>query len=1474
MTSLFDRLFRYAETYGRSQTHQPRNHRRRLFLERLEDRVTPSGESFSTPVGTIAAGGNAVVQWDATIDQPLTKGIDRVYNQASISGTGLATFRSDDPAAPGQADPTVTLVDRPPTVTGVFVSSSNWTSDFLASLASQGLGSSVYGFALPTGAAQLNSLPWNKLDRVSIRFSENVSVSYDSLSVFGVNTANYALAPPRGFSYDATTFTATWGFAAPIGTDAIRLVLNGSSTGVRSVADGQLLDGEWTDGTSTLNSGNGVAGGNFSFRVNVGDFQRAGKSGLGAPIGNPGGSAVGGWVPPTTPVPPSPAGGVGSTVTATLTAQLVTDLDGDGLADPGDRVRYTLTVFNRGSTATSGVWVDDNLDPRMTLVPGSITPAPPAGPTVTFDAADTATKGSWQGTYGALGYSLAGDATQLPAYAQVALSGQSNWTWASSTTDPRALQSASNPATRVAAGWYGASFSIDVNLTDGKTHTLALYLLDWDGQGRSERVDVLDASTGQVLDTRTVSAFSGGTFLSWDLSGHVKFRVTSLAGPNAIVSGFFLADPAPFGLYNAGPVNEGSTATVTVRSGSGNYTYSYDFNNDGVFEVTGSAFASATVPASYLADGPGTRIVRARVTDSSGAFTDYTTTIQIVNVPPSVALGSSFSAAPGAAINFGATVNDPSPVDTAAGFTYAWDFGDGSTSNQAAPSHTYAALGTYPVKLTVTDKDGGSTTATATATVATPGSFIVTQFEKIPNFGANPTITAAKSGNWSDATTWSLGRLPAAGDVVSIGANTVVTYDLVSDVQVKTVAIQAGGSLQFRTDVNTRLTVINLLVMPGGLLQIGTAANPVPAGVKAEVVFADVPLDLVNDPLQYGNGLIALGKVTMYGAIKNQTFVKLATEPKAGDTTLTLSAPVSGWQVGDRIVLPDTRELYSATRPDTGTYVSQSEMVQVVAISADGLTVTLNQALQYSHLGARDTNGVLTFMPYVSNLTRNVVVRSANPLGTRGYTYFTQRADVDIEYAQFSGLGRTRVDPLDSTTFDASGNLTHVGTNQEGRYSVSFRFLYGPTATPADGYQYTFEGNSVFCPINPMPYRWGIDIGDSHYGLIQDNVLYNWAGAGIVCQWGNESYNVISHNYVSKITGAGTNRADDRGWGDIGHEGSGFWFRGFNNYVRDNVVNQAHFGYTFYSLGQWLQGGMNTQVPLAPGDAPWQPGQFRVVDMTDTPILQFSGNEVYGATDTGLTIWSLGTAVDTPHADAQESVIKNFHVWNVYTKGYYGYETNRLTFDGLVFRGDASVVANYSDGPIAVYSSDYFQQDFTITNSDIQGAKVGWMPSVRSGGVQTIQNSVMRNYWNIVMEHMWRAASTAQDVAARKVIVNNVVFGYLLSADKVDLGPQSNIAMIDKQTTTPQNFVQLDQLFVYSYNGVAGDNFQVYYEGQAASAIVPQSIYNSDGTTQITGFAQAGLSNSQTWSMYGIAVAGAIAPSSAHNRAGIIGLVV
>ena len=51
---------------------------------------------------------------------------------------------------------------------------------------------------------------------------------------------------------------------------------------------------------------------------------------------------------------------------------------------------------------------------------------------------------------------------------------------------------------------------------------------------------------------------------------------------------------------------------------------------------------------------------------------------------------------------------------------YAWDFGDGATGSGVTDSHTYAASGSYEVKLTVTDNDGATDTSTKTVTVTLP----------------------------------------------------------------------------------------------------------------------------------------------------------------------------------------------------------------------------------------------------------------------------------------------------------------------------------------------------------------------------------------------------------------------------------------------------------------------------------------------------------------------------------------------------------------------------------------------------------------------------------------------------------------------------------------------------------------------------------------------------------------------------------
>ena len=114
-------------------------------------------------------------------------------------------------------------------------------------------------------------------------------------------------------------------------------------------------------------------------------------------------------------------------------------------------------------------------------------------------------------------------------------------------------------------------------------------------------------------------------------------------------------------LTNGGPVDEGSPGLVRFTDPSdpspvdtaAGFRYSYDFDNDGDFEITDSRSASAVVPASYFADGPGIRTVRARIADRDGGYTDYTTTILITSVPPTVNVG------PNAMITQGGSLSRP-----------------------------------------------------------------------------------------------------------------------------------------------------------------------------------------------------------------------------------------------------------------------------------------------------------------------------------------------------------------------------------------------------------------------------------------------------------------------------------------------------------------------------------------------------------------------------------------------------------------------------------------------------------------------------------------------------------------------------------------------------------------------------------------------------------------------------------------------
>jgi PKD repeat protein len=863
--------------------------------------------------------------------------------------------------------------------------------------------------------------------------------------------------------------------------------------------------------------------------------------------------------------------------------------------------------------------------------------------------------------------------------------------------------------------------------------------------------------------------------------------------------------------------NEGSSVTFvgTASGGTGTLTYSWTFGDGG------TASGSLTPTHTYASDGSYT--AKLTVTDSTGATTGSTVAVTVNNVAPTVNPGGPYSGSPGTSISFTGTGSVPDTADT---LTYSWNFGDGSTSTAQDPTHSYTTAGNYSVTLTVTDSEGASTKATTTANVSSIpiGSYntnatITTSYLTIPNFGASPTNVSIKSGNWSDPTVWSAGRIPVAGDIVDIGTGTTITYDLNSTVALNTIAVQNGATLTFRTDINTQVIVGNFLVLDGGSLIVGTASNPIASNANVNIVIANQAINTAIDPKQFGTGLIVLGNVTMHGMVKTP-YVTLAQEAHAGDTVLHLASPVTGWQPGDDPLLPDTRQLAQGTNSGSG-YQPQWERAVIKSVSADGLTVYLTAPLKYDHLGARDAAGVLDFLPQIMNDNRNIMVDSQSFTGTRGYTLFTNRANVDIEYAGFCELGRTTNNPTSSS-------------NVADRYAMTMLDLIGPTAKPANGYQFTLIGNEVDNDGDGKPnnnnIQWGLALNNSFYGLIQDNTVFAVAGAGMGVEDGASSYNTFDHNFVANVTGSSA-RLDDQ------FQGDGYWFHNPNNYVTNNIATDINPGGSdVYSYGFSVDATTSDSiavgtvaVPLAQGDDPSVAGQSTSVDMNAIPLLQFSGNQVYGATSRGFATWWLGTLFETSHGSA--GTMMNSIAWNTFNAAYFTYETTNLVINGFTVRGDASQLNNPYNYSTGLYFGDYMTRNALVENVDIQDEATGIVvPSnVGRGGASdvvkfTIQNSYLRNTTNIDVP-LLMSSNGGGGLSSRQVIIQNDLFAQPLAA--IPSGWQAiNIAMDSTESGDPSfyNTTSSAVVDVYSYNKNSTDNFQVYYAYNKPSSATTRSL--------------------------------------------------
>src|SRR5262249_45458033 len=225
--------------------------------------------------------------------------------------------------------------------------------------------------------------------------------------------------------------------------------------------------------------------------------------------------------------------------------------------------------------------------------------------------------------------------------------------------------------------------------------------------------------------------------------------------------------------------------------------------------------------------------------------------------------------------------------------------------------------------------------------------------------------------------------------------------------------INIAGSLSFARDKDTRLDV-GLIKIQGGdeyseegfdcdahvmagnpnvprpALEVGTPNQPLPAGHTARIRLHFIEgMDKQSCPAIVCCG----GRMDFHGAPLTRTWLKLGDSAAIGDTTVTLSEAPTGWKVGDQVIVTSTKHSYKGGgQPHSRTRTP-----------IDASNLTLDKPLEYEHVG-KDA-----YRAEVANLSRNVVIESANPDGERGHTMYHRDSAGAISYAEFRHLGKKDV---------------------------------------------------------------------------------------------------------------------------------------------------------------------------------------------------------------------------------------------------------------------------------------------------------------------------------------------------------------------------------------------------------------------------------------------------------------------------------
>jgi RNA polymerase sigma factor (sigma-70 family) len=485
-------------------------------------------------------------------------------------------------------------------------------------------------------------------------------------------------------------------------------------------------------------------------------------------------------------------------------------------------------------------------------------------------------------------------------------------------------------------------------------------------------------------------------------------------------------------------------------------------------------------------------------------------------------------------------------------------------------------------------------------------------------------IRSTRSGPWSAPETWEGGKVPGEKARAQIRQGHTVTYD--SQLKVAIRSIHVAGTLTFARDRSTHLEVGLIKIQPGEdagesgfdcdahvplrradeprpALEVGTRKQPIPAKWTATIQLRYCEgMDRESCPAIVCCG----GRMDFHGAPLARTWLKLAAPARAGDREVTLAEPPVGWRLGDRVILTATTRQHKPSGTFRPSVRDRTQTEERTVKGIDGTKLTLDRPLAYAHQGGGSYRGE------VANLSRNVVVESADPQRARGHTMYHRHSAGSISYAELRHLGKEGV---------------------LGRYSLHYH-LAGDT----------MRGSSVIgASIWDSDNRW-LTIHGTNYLVVRDCVGYQSKGHGFFLEDGTEVYNVLDHNLAVQAYTARPLPQQvipfDR------NDGSGFWWANSHNSFTRNVACECdEYGYFFQAA---KTADFDPVLPVQQPD-----GSRKKVDIRTLPFIRFEDNEAHCQRRHGFNLGG-GVPFGKPNVDGigpdarHPFVIRNLKLWNVH----------------------------------------------------------------------------------------------------------------------------------------------------------------------------------------------------------------------------------